>query len=85
MLSRLFTASQVTTNELAERDKKRIKQIKFILQERMRPDLLQINLKRLDVIAGRQLVNVMETKKGAVYMLPRNFSVSDTFETHTLH
>lgn len=81
----LTTKVQLTTKQLAERDAKRIKQIKFILEQRMNADLLEVNRKRLDVIAGRQLVNVLETKKGALYVMPRHISSSDSFETHVLH
>lgn len=64
----------------AKLEAKRIKQIKFVLKQRMKPELH----KRLDLIAGREVVNVLETKQGAIYMLPEKLSVSGRNEVHTL-
>lgn len=60
---------------------KRIKQIKFVLNERMKEEFKH----RLDVIAGREIVNILETKRGAIYMMPPKLSKSEATEIHKLH
>lgn len=51
---------------------KRLNQLKFILVERLRPEFLP----RVDIIAERELQNVLETKQGAVYIIPEKLSSS---------
>lgn len=71
----------VSLSDNPQLEQKRIKQIKFVLKERMKPEFM----KRLDIISGRQLKNVLETKKGALYMLPEVLAASGKNEVHNLN
>jgi hypothetical protein len=70
-----------SSNDKVQLQAKRIKQIKFILTQRMKEDLM----KRVDTIAERQLINLLEIKSGkAVYMMPSQLSKSESTEIHNL-
>ncbi len=76
-----YGQSKMTACDDAKLQAKRINQIKFILKQRLKDDYI----KKVDIIAGRQLVNILETKQGAIYCLPAHMSKSDSLEMHKLH
>lgn len=55
---------------------KRINQLEFILRERVKPSYLS----EVPKLAKSEVVNVLETKRGGVYMIPSNYSKSGRFE-----
>ncbi len=76
-----FSSKPTGRMEDVQKENKRKEQIKFVLKERMKPEFH----KRIDLISGRELVNVLETKQGAIYMLPEKLSVSGRTEIHRLN